>query len=137
MATAFHALFQSRAPSGLFAPIAPYSSATMRTASGGKVAHAVVPGSSAEALDLLGRALDDDLADAQAHAVALGRQAVHGARQAVEPVAGRLQRDADLPRVDGDADAAGGRLGRAHDPAGVERDLDAAVAAARAAGCRR
>ena len=54
-----------------------------------------------------------------------------GARQAVEAVRGRLQRDADLPRVDGDADAARGRLGRAHDPAGVERDLDAAVAAAR------
>ena len=53
------------------------------------------------------------------------------AGQAVEPVGGRLQRDADLPRVDGDADAPGRRLGRAHDAAGVERDLDAAVAAAR------
>ena len=109
----------------------------MRTASGGKVAHAVVPCSTTEALELLGRALDDDLADAQAHAAALGGQALHDARQAVEAVDGRLQRDADLPRVDGDADAPGGRLGRAHDAAGVERDLDAAVAAARAAGCRR
>ena len=34
-----------------------------------------------------------------------GASALHDARQAVEPVLGRLQRDADLPRVDGDADA--------------------------------
>ena len=103
----------------------------MRTASGAKVAHAVVPGASAEALDLLGGALDDDVADAQAHAVAFRGQAVHGARQAVEAVARRLQRDADLPGVDGHADPPRGRLGRAHHPAGVERDLDAAVGAAR------
>ena len=54
-----------------------------------------------------------------------------GAGQAVEPVGGRLQRHPHLPRVDGDADAAGRRLGRAHDAARVERDLEAAVAAAR------
>ena len=109
----------------------------MRTASGGKVAHAVVPGSRPRRSSSSRRALDDHLADAQAHAAAFGGQAVHDAGQAVESVLRRLQRDADLPRVDGDADAPGGRLGRAHDAAGVERDLDAAVAAARAAGCRR
>ena len=84
-----------------------------------------------EALDLLGGALDDHVADAQAHAAAFRGQAVHGAGQAVEAVRRRLQRDADLPRVDGDADPARGRLGRPHHPAGVERDLDAAVGAAR------
>ena len=67
-----------------------------------------------------------------------GREAVDDAGQAVEAVGRRLQRDADLPRIDGDADAPCGRLGGAHDAAGVERDLAAAaVAAAPAAGCRR
>ena len=52
----------------------------MRTASGGKVAQAGRPVLEAQALDLLGRALDDHVADAQAHAAALGSQAVRRRR---------------------------------------------------------
>ena len=125
------ALFQSRAPEPTPSPrSAPYRAPRCARPRAGRWPTPSCP-ARGQALDLLGRALDDHVADAQAHAAAFRGQAVHGAGQAVEAVARRLQRDADLPRVDGDAHPARGRLGRAHHPAGVERDLDAAVAAAR------
>src|SRR5262249_47579876 len=47
----------------------------------------------AKCVELLGRPFDDHVADAQAHAPALGRDALDGTRQRVEAVARVLQRE--------------------------------------------